>query len=68
MTVIGSNDSYKYSKLLVDTYRDPVIETINIPQILSILEQLNYPNAKVLVSGKHILEKSNSIFGSCDGC
>lgn len=37
-------------KLLMDTYSDTVVETINLPEIIDILDILKFENAKVVLS------------------
>ena len=54
----------RYPRLLVDTYEETLIENVDMKELDSILEMINYHNAKVMISGKKVLEsdlfKTNS--------
>ena len=50
-------ETQRYSKLLKDTYSESVVENINLPEIIQILGDLTYENAKIIISSKKILKE-----------
>jgi secreted Zn-dependent insulinase-like peptidase len=55
MTVLGNHPD-RYPKLLIDTYEDTIVEDINMPEVLDLMSQLTYSNAKVILSSKNLLK------------
>ena len=46
----------RYPRLIVDTYEETLIENVDMKELDTILEHINYHNAKVMISGKMVLE------------
>ena len=46
----------RYSHLLIDTYEETLIDKVDLEELDSILGKINYDNAKVMISGKRVLE------------
>ena len=46
----------RYKKLLMDTYEETLFENIDLDQIQGLLDYITYENAKIMISGKNILE------------
>ena len=46
----------RYSHLLLDTYEETIYESYDLAEIISLLEQVNFENAKIVISGKDLLE------------
>ena len=45
----------RYNMLLLDTYSEAYIERVDIPEIADILKSFTMQNAKVIMSGKNLL-------------
>jgi hypothetical protein len=55
MVVLGEYPE-RYEKLLIDTYEETIYSDYDMEEIVSILEYFTYDNAKILISGKGVLE------------
>ena len=55
MALLGRTPE-RYSNLLQDTYEETIYESYDLAEIISLLEQVNFENAKIVISGKDLLE------------
>lgn len=46
----------RYNKLLIDTYEETLFENVDIEEVVSLMDKITYQNAKIMISGKYVLE------------
>ena len=58
--VLLGNETERYSHIILDTYEEAFYGSYDLTEIVSLLEEVTYDNAKIVISGKDIL--SSDIF------